>query len=164
LKRRRDFFRRQYIICGIEDEADLKELSSLIQQGYDLLIGIGFENADCIETLAKEHPDRKFAVVDAVVDGDNVASIVYRAQEGDFLMGVLAARLTQSKRVGFIGGMDIAIIRRIESGFKQGVTYQDSDVEVLSDMAGTFARITSSGWRRSHPTWTVAARSPSVIW
>ena len=135
----RQFGTRFQVVSRTSDEADLKELNSLIQQGYDLLIGIGFENADYIETLAKEHPDRKFAVVDTVVDGDNVASVVYREQEGDFLMGVLAARLTQSKRVGFVGGVDIAIIRRIKSGFKQGVAYQDSDVEVLSDMAGTFA-------------------------
>ena len=92
----RQFGTRFQVVSRTSDEADLKELNSLIQQEYDLLIGIGFENAGYIETLAKEHPDRKFAVVDAVVDGDNVASIVYREQEGDFLMGVLAAKLTQS--------------------------------------------------------------------
>ncbi|MBC8263648.1 MAG: BMP family ABC transporter substrate-binding protein [Anaerolineales bacterium] len=120
-------------------EANLEQLRRLIRQGYDLIIGIGFENANYIGTLAQESPDRKFAVVDVVAEGDNVASIVYREQEGDFLMGVLAAMLTESKRVGFIGGMDIDIIRRIESGFKQGVAYQDSSVEVVSDLAGTFA-------------------------
>jgi len=135
----RQFGIRFETINHISDEANLEELRRLIRQGYDLIIGIGFENAGYIETLAKEFPDRKFAVVDTMVEGDNVTSIVYREQEGDFLMGVLAAMLTKSKRVGFIGGMDISIIRRIEGGFKQGVAYQDSSVEVVSDLAGTFA-------------------------
>lgn len=121
------------------DEADLAALRGFIQEEYDLIIGIGFENASYIETLSQEHPDRMFAVVDVVVEGDNVASIVFREQEGDFLMGILAAMLTESKKVGFIGGMDIDVIRRIEGGFLQGVAYQDSSVEVVSDFAGTFA-------------------------
>jgi len=70
----------------------LEELRRLIRQGYDLIIGIGFENAGYIETLSQEFPDRKFAVVDTMVEGDNVTCIVYREQEGDFLMGVLAAK------------------------------------------------------------------------
>lgn len=120
------------------DEANLEALRRFAQQEYDLIIGIGFENAGYIETVAEEFPDRNFAIIDVVIERDNVASIIYREQEGDFLMGVLAAMLTQSKKVGFVGGMDIDIIRRIESGFKQGVVYQDSSVEVVSDLAGTF--------------------------
>lgn len=120
------------------DEANLEALRRFAQQEYDLIIGVGFENAAYIETVAKEFPDRNFAIIDVAAEGDNVASIIYREQEGDFLMGVLAAMLTKSKKVGFIGGMDIEIIQRIESGFKQGVVYQDSSVKVVSDMAGTF--------------------------
>lgn len=120
------------------DEANLEALRRFARQEYDLIIGVGFENAVYIETVAKEFPDRNFAIIDVEVEGGNVASIVYREQEGDFLMGVLAAMLTKSKIVGFIGGMDIEIIQRIESGFKQDVAYQDSSVEVISDMAGTF--------------------------
>lgn len=121
------------------DETNLELLRSFARQEYDLIIGVGFENGDYITTVAAEFPDRNFALIDSVAQGDNVASIVYREQEGDFLMGVLAAMLTKSKKVGFIGGMDIDIIRRIEAGFKQGVAYQDSSVEVISDMASTFA-------------------------
>jgi basic membrane protein A len=121
------------------DDTNQAELRRLIENGYDLIIGIGFENAEYIQSLSQEFPDRKFAVVDTIVEGDNVASIVYREQEGDFLMGVLAAMLTQTKIVGFVGGADIDIIRRIEGGFKQGVAYQDPEVRVLSQMAGTFS-------------------------
>ncbi|MDY7077783.1 MAG: BMP family ABC transporter substrate-binding protein [Chloroflexota bacterium] len=135
----RQFGTRFHVITRTTEEADLEELRGLIRQGYDLIIGIGFENAGYIETLAQEHPDRYFAVVDTVVEGDNVACVIYREQEGDFLMGVLAAMLTESKEVGFIGGMDIPPIRRIQSGFEQGVAYQDGEVEVIADLAGTFS-------------------------
>lgn len=118
--------------------ANLDALRQFANQSYDLIIGIGFENAPFIEEAAKEFPNHKFAIIDAVAKGNNVASIVYREQEGDFLMGVLAAMLTESEIVGFIGGVDIDIIRRIESGFKQGVAYQDSNITVLSNLAGTF--------------------------
>ena len=121
------------------DDENLAELNRLIRLGYDLIIGIGFENAGYIETLSKENPDRKFAVIDTTVAGENVASIVYREQEGDFLMGVLAAMLTDTGMVGFVGGMDIPILRRIESGYLQGVAYQDPGIEIISDFAGTFA-------------------------
>ncbi len=130
---------RFHVVTRTSEEADVEELRNLLQQGYDLVIGIGFENADYIAALAQEFPDRRFAVIDTTVEGDNVASIIFREQEGDFLMGVLAAMLTESKKVGFIGGMDIPPIQRIESGFRQGVAYQDTTVEILSDIAGTFA-------------------------
>jgi len=107
------------------EEDNLEALRQLARQEYDLIIGVGFENAPLIETVAKEFPDQNFAIIDSIAEGDNVVSVIYREQEGDFLMGVLTAMLTESKKVGFIGGMDISIIRRIESGFKQGVTYQD---------------------------------------
>jgi basic membrane protein A len=121
------------------DKTNMAELQRMIRLGYDMIIGIGFENAKYIQALSNEHPDRKFAIVDTTVAGDNVASVICREQEGDFLLGVLAAMLTKTKRVGFIGGVDIDVIRRIESGFKQGIIYQDNSVEVVTDIAGTFA-------------------------
>lgn len=136
---RRDLGVRFEVITHAGKETDLPALRRLIRQGYHLIIGIGFENAPYIKALASKFPDRHFAVIDTVVPGANVASIVFREQEGDFLMGVLAAMLTKSRKVGFIGGMDIPPIRRIQTGFRQGVTYQDSGVTVLVDLAGTFS-------------------------
>lgn len=121
------------------EETNLEELQRLIRQGYDLIIGIGYENAGYIETLAKEYPDHKFALVDTVVEGDNIASITFREQEGDFLMGVLAAMLTKSGKIGFIGGVDIPPVQRIEAGFTQGALYQKKDIKIVTDIAGTFA-------------------------
>jgi basic membrane protein A len=120
------------------EEANLEALRRFARQEYDLIIGIGFENGPNIETVAREFPDRNFAIIDTVAEAANIVSIVYREQEGDFLMGVLAAMLTKSKKVGFVGGVDIPIMRRIENGFKQGVLFHDMEVEVISDLAGTF--------------------------
>lgn len=122
----------------VSEDRTIEELSDFAFQGYDLIIGIGFENAPVIETIARDFPELQFVIIDTAAKGENVASIVFREQEGDFLMGVLAAMLTKSRKVGFISGVDFEVIRRIESGFKQGVAYQDDRVEVVSDLAGTF--------------------------
>lgn len=121
------------------DEANLETLRRFARQKFDLIIGIGFESATSITTVAKEFPEGRFAIIDTVIPADNVASVVYREQEGDFLMGVLAAMLTTTKKVGFIGGVDMPITRRIESGFRQGAAYHDPQVEVSAALAGSFA-------------------------
>ena len=121
------------------NEANLEAMRFLARNDYNLIIGIGFEHKENIQKVAKEFPQVRFAAIDFEASGDNIASIVYREQEGDFLMGVLAAMLTKTKYVGVIGGTDIPAIRRIMAGFSQGVSYQDDSVEVFSDFAGTFS-------------------------
>jgi basic membrane protein A len=120
-------------------DADIDALRIFAKDGYDLIIGISYDNMKSIQTVASEFPDTKFGAIDFELMGDNIASIVYREQEGDFLMGVLAAMLTKTKMVDVVGGTDIPAIRRIISGFKQGVAYQDNTVTVFSDIAGTFS-------------------------
>lgn len=119
--------------------SNLDALRTFANNGYDLIIGVAFENLASIVTVAKEFPAGKFAIIDAEAKADNVASIVYREQEGDFLIGVLAAMLTRTHSVGVIGGTDIPAIRRIMAGFRQGATYQDRGVKVFADLAGTFS-------------------------
>lgn len=121
------------------NEANLDALRSFARSKYDLIIGIGFENQEAIASVAKEFPQSRFAIIDVSLTGDNIASIVYREQEGDFLVGVLTAMLTKTRKVGIIGGMDIDAVRRIEKGFKQGVAYQNGDVAVVASIAGTFS-------------------------
>lgn len=120
-------------------QADLDALRLFAKNNYDLIIGVAFENMQNIKTAAEEFPKVKFAAIDFELTGDNVASIVYREQEGDFIMGALAAMITRSQKVGVIGGMDIPAIRRIITGFKQGAAFQDSSVQVFTEMAGTFS-------------------------
>jgi len=122
-----------------DKESNLEALRSFARNNYDLVIGIAYENMESIKTVATEFPNIHFAGVDFELAGNNIESVVYREQEGDFLMGVLAAMLTSTKYVGVIGGTDIPAIRRIMSGFKQGVAYQDNSVRVFVDFAGTFS-------------------------
>ncbi|UCD08182.1 MAG: BMP family ABC transporter substrate-binding protein [Dehalococcoidales bacterium] len=123
----------------VNNEENLETTRFLAQNNYDLIIGIGYEHKENLIQVAGEFPDIKFAAIDFEAEGENIASIVYREQEGDFLIGVLAAMLTETKKVGVIGGMDIPAIQRIMTGFSQGVTYQDDSVEVVNDFAGTFS-------------------------
>jgi basic membrane protein A and related proteins len=120
-------------------QSDIDTLRQFAQKNYDLIIGIAFENMINIQTVAKEFPQVKFAAIDFEAPGDNTCSVVYREQEADFLMGALASMITKTGKVGVIGGMDIPAIRRIISGFKQGVAYQDNSVTVFTLIAGTFS-------------------------
>ncbi len=120
-------------------ESNLQALRFFAQNKYDLIMAVGFEHLEAIQTVAKEFPDIRFGAIDFELEADNVASISYREQEGDFLMGVLAAMLTKTKQVAVISGTDIPAIRRIMSGFKQGVAYQDGSVQVYADLTGTFS-------------------------
>jgi basic membrane protein A len=120
-------------------EANLDALRLFARNNYDLIVGVAFENMQNIQTVAGEYPNLHFAIIDAELQAGNVTSIVYREQEGDFLMGVLAAMITRTKYVGVVGGTDIPAIRRIMSGFKQGVSYQDASVRSFADFAGTFS-------------------------
>lgn len=123
----------------VNNEENLETTRFLARNSYDLIIGIGYEHKDNLIQVAGEFPDVKFAAIDFEAEGENIASIVYREQEGDFLIGILAAMLTETKKVGVIGGTDIPAIRRIMAGFSQGVAYQDSNVEIIKDFAGTFS-------------------------
>lgn len=140
---KRQFGIRFETVDFTSEEANLEALRDLARREYDLIIGVGFENASLIETVAREFPDRNFAIIDSIAEGDNVASVIYREQEGDFLMGVLTVMLTESGKVGFIGGPDYPGMRRIRSGFEQGVACQNIaaslNVELFVDMASTFS-------------------------
>lgn len=120
-------------------EANIDALRLFARNNYDLIIAVAFENMESLKAVAAEFPKTHFAGIDFELAADNVSSIVYREQEGDFLMGALAAMLTKTKKVDVIGGTDIPAIRRIMTGFSQGVAYQDPSVTVLTDFAGTFA-------------------------
>ena len=114
----------------------------MAQRGADPVLGVGFAQAPAIEKVAKEFPNTRFAIIDMVVDLPNVQSIVFKEQEGSFLVGVLAAAASKSGKVGFVGGMDIPLIRRFACGYVQGVKWQNSGGEVYQNMTGS----TPSAW------------------
>lgn len=104
----------------------------------DLIIAAGYGNAASINEVAAKYPDKKFAIVDFKGEGSNVWSATYREYEGDFVVGVLAALVTQTRIVGFMGGGVTPVVRRIELGFAQGVKNVDPSISFISDYVGEF--------------------------
>ncbi len=98
---------------------------------YALIVCIGFDQADALNKTAQAYPDQNFAIVDMVVDFPNIASLVFKANEGSFLTGVVAGMMTQTKKVGFVGGMDIPLIRDFFVGYKAGVEWANPSATVL---------------------------------
>ncbi|MEV0217971.1 BMP family ABC transporter substrate-binding protein [Streptomyces sp. NPDC050704] len=116
-----------------ETDADKEQrLVSLAKQGYNPVIGVGFAYGPALEAASKKYPKTTFGIVDSVVEGDNVASLVFAEQEASYLAGVAAAKATKTNTVGFVGGVDIPLIHKFEAGYKQGVQDTNPKVKVLS--------------------------------
>ena len=118
-------------------------LQTMARRGASLVIGVGFGNAVAIDKLAKAYPQIRFAIIDAVVDQPNVQSVIYREQEGCFLVGMLAALSTKSGTIGFVGGMDVPITRRYLGAYIQGAHAVKPELPVLQTMVGT----TPEAWK-----------------
>ena len=128
----------EYREFEVTNEAQREQaLRRMAQRGADPVLGIGFAQAPALEKVAKEFPDTRFAIIDMVVDLPNVRSIVFKEHEGSFLVGVLAALASESGTVGFVGGMDIPLIRRFACGYEQGAKHINGDAEVVQNMTGT---------------------------
>jgi basic membrane protein A len=109
----------------------------MAERGANPVIGIGFSQASSIEKVAKEFPKLQFAIIDMVVPLPNVESVVFKEQEGSFLVGMMAALASKTGKVGFVGGMDIPLIRKFQCGYEQGAKYANPKVEVTANMTGT---------------------------
>lgn len=128
---------------GSDREAGLRLLAA---EGMDLVIGVGFIFTDDVLALAKEYPNVRFANVDMSVPLDslgqplplpaNLRALKFREEEGSFLVGALAALVGKSKKVGFVGGMDIALIHKFEAGYRAGVKHVCPDCTVVANYAG----------------------------
>lgn len=114
----------------------------MAKKGSNPVLGIGFAQGPAIDKVAGEFPKTNFAIIDMVVNKPNVQSIVFKEHEGSFLVGLLAAMASKTHKVGFIGGMDIPLIRKFECGYEQGVKYADPKAEVIQNMTGS----TPSAW------------------
>ena len=117
-------------------------MRNFARKGYNPIVVIGFSQASALEKVAKEFPDTQFGIVDMVVDLPNVRSIVFKEHEGSYLVGLLAGMSAESKKVGFVGGMDIPLIRRFACGYVQGAKSVDASIEVYQNMTGT----TGAAW------------------
>jgi len=112
-------------------------IRNMAKRGATIVVGVGFAQAAGIEKVAKEYPDKHFAIIDMVVDLPNVRSVVFREHEGSFLVGMAAAMASKTGKIGFVGGMDIPLIRNFGAGYVEGAKYVNPDVVVYQNMTGT---------------------------
>ncbi|MCB1384695.1 MAG: BMP family ABC transporter substrate-binding protein [Nitratireductor sp.] len=127
----------------VTDDAQREQaMRRFASDGNNPIVAIGFSQAAALEKVAKEFPDTNFAIVDMVVDLPNVRSIVFNEHEGSYLVGVMAAKASQTGKVGFVGGMDIPLIRKFACGYAGGVKAANPDAEVFQNMTGT----TGAAW------------------
>ncbi len=113
-------------------------LNKLARENFDLIYGVGYLMEDSISEIADQRKNTNFAIIDAVVDKDNVASITFKEQEGSFLVGVAAALSSKSGKIGFVGGMESELIKKFEVGFRAGVQAVNPKAVVEVKYAGGF--------------------------
>jgi len=107
-----------------------------------MIASIGFSQTQAVQKVAKEFPNVKFVLIDGTATGANVNSVLFKEEEGSYLVGVAAAMASKSKKVGFIGGIDIPLIRNFACGYAQGVKSVNAKADITQNMVGT----TASAW------------------
>jgi len=112
-------------------------LRRFAESGANPIVMAGFAFATALGEVAGDYPDTKFQIIDMVVDAPNVRSIVFAEEQGSYLVGMAAAMASESQTVGFIGGMDIPLIRNFACGYAQGVKAVNADATVIANMTGT---------------------------
>ena len=123
-----------------ESDADYTtNLNQLVRQDFDVIYGIGFLLESAVKEAAEQNPESNFAIVDSVVDADNVASITFKEHEGSFLVGVIAGLQTKSNKIGFVGGVESELIKKFEIGFRAGVQSVNPDADVQVKYTGSFS-------------------------
>ena len=112
------------------------------KKGFDLIVGIGFAQVDAVKKVAAQFPQTHFAIVDGEVALPNVRSLLFEEHEGSFLVGALAAMKSKSGKIGYIGGMDIPLIRRFALGYQAGAKHINPKAQVIENFIG----VTGEAW------------------
>ena len=134
---------KQYLEFEVTNEAQREQaVRRMAEKGASPIIAMSFSQASAIDKVAKDFPKLKFAIIDDVVKQPNVQSVVFREQEGSFLVGMMAAMASKTGKVGFVGGMDIPLIRKFQCGYEQGAKFANAKAEVFANMTGT----TGAAW------------------
>jgi basic membrane protein A len=133
-----------YLEFEITNESQREQaLRNLARRGATILIAVGFDQRSAVDAVARDFPQAQFVLIDEVASpAANVQSVKFREEEGSFLVGMLAAQSSKTRRIGFIGGMDIPLIHKFACGYLQGARYVDRAILYVENMTGT----TPSAW------------------
>ncbi|WXR61622.1 BMP family ABC transporter substrate-binding protein [Peptostreptococcaceae bacterium AGR-M142] len=141
LKLEKDFQIKKSYQESTQDADYAPNLQTLIDAENDLVWGIGFKMADAVSEAAENYPENKFAIIDFSYGEntpENVIGVTFKEHEASYLVGVIAAKMTKTNKVGFIGGMDVPVINRFKYGFKAGVESVNKDIEIIDQYANAF--------------------------
>ncbi len=117
-------------------------LKAFAKKDFDLIIAIGVSQSDALNKVAPLHPDKKFLIIDAEVKGPNVITALFQEHEGSYLVGALAAMKSKTGVIGFIGGMDIPLIRRFQMGYEAGAKKVNPKIKIITNYIG----VTGDAW------------------
>ncbi len=155
---------KPYLEFEIANETQREQaLRRMAERGASPIIGIGFGQAAALEKIAKEFPKLQFTLIDMVVALPNVQSVVFKEQEGSFLVGVMASTASKTGKVGFIGGMDIPLIRKFQCGYEQGAKYANPKIETFANMTGTTGAAWNDPGRGGELTKAQFAKGADVV-
>ena len=133
----------EYTEFEIQNDSQREQaMRRFARDGKSPILAVGFSQAAALEKVAEEFPDTEFAIIDSVVDLPNVQSIVFKEHEGSYLVGMMAAMKSESGAVGFVGGMDIPLIRKFLCGYAEGAKAANPDITIYQNMTGT----TGAAW------------------
>lgn len=125
-----------------DDNSIEPSLRAFAQKDFDLIIAVGVSQQEAVKKVAAHFPDKHFAIIDAEIHAPNVRSLLFQEHEGSYLMGAIAAMTSKTGKLGFIGGMDIPLIRRFEMGYVAGAKKINPSIKVTSNYIG----VTSDAW------------------
>jgi basic membrane protein A and related proteins len=129
---------KSYLEFEVSNPAQREQaIRRMAERGANPIVGIGFAQASAMEKVARDFPRLNFAIIDSVVNLPNVQSIVFKEHEGSYLVGMMAMLASKTGKVGFVGGMDIPLIRKFQCGFEQGARAANAKAEVFANMTGT---------------------------
>ena len=140
-------------------------MQRMVDRGATLVLGVGFAQADAINKVAGENPDRNFAIIDVNwLDQPNLRQYAFKEHEGSYLVGMAAALASKTGKVGFVGGMDIPLIRAFACGYVQGAKDVNADIEVLQNMTGTTPAAWNDPGKGAELTQSQIDRGADVIY
>ena len=121
-----------------QDADYVPNVETFVDDEYDLIVGVGYKLEDAIKKASKDYPEKQFAIIDSVVEGENVNSLTFEDNVSGFLTGLVAGKMTETGKVAFIGGIESDVLAKFEYGYKAGVLTANPDAKVTSQYANSF--------------------------